>query len=102
MHRILILFLALFIRLCPACDQDSASLSTLYHQVQGDVFIIDDDTLEVFNFQGRILADVLLEDSINQKLINIFPYVTRCTLDIILETAMGVQLEIQHARKSEY
>ena len=65
-------------------------------------FRILDDALEVFNFQGRILADVLLEDSINQKLINIFPYVTRCTLDIILETAMGVQLEIQHARKSEY
>ena len=53
-------------------------------------------------FQGRILADVLLEDSMNQKVINIFPYVTRCTLDIILETAMGVQLGIQHARKSEY
>merc|ERR1712141_249350 len=65
-------------------------------------FRILDDALEVFNIQGRILADVFLEDSTKNDKINIFPYVTRCTLDIILETAMGVQLGIQRARESDY
>ena len=58
--------------------------------------------LKVFNAQGQILADVLLEDSLKRPdhVINIFNYVTRCTLDIILETAMGVQMGIQLARES--
>ena len=65
-------------------------------------FRILDDALEVFNFQGRILADVLLEDSTKSGgELNIFPYVTRCTLDVIVETSMGVQLETQFARSSE-
>ena len=64
-------------------------------------FRILDDALEVFNIQGHILADVLLEDSTKIGQLNIFPYVTRCTLDVILETAMGVQMGIQHARESE-
>jgi len=67
-------------------------------------FRILDDALVVFNIQGRILADVLLEDSTKNggKPLNIFPYITRCTLDVILETAMGVQMGTQQARISEY
>ena len=66
-------------------------------------FRILDDALEVFNAQGLILADVLLEDSrtAESSKLNIFPYVTRCTLDVILETAMGLQLGIQMDRQSE-
>ena len=65
-------------------------------------FRILDDAMEVFNAQGQILADVLLEDSLKKpdNVINIFNYVTRCTLDIILETAMGHQLGAQMARES--
>ena len=64
-------------------------------------FRILDDALEVFNIQGRILAEVLQEDGLNVDQIDIFPYVTRCTLDIILETAMGVQMGIQRDRESK-
>ena len=66
-------------------------------------FRILDDALEVFNAQGQILADVLQEDSSKKSdnILDIFNYVTRCTLDIILETAMGVQMGIQIARESE-
>ena len=64
-------------------------------------FRIVDDALEVFNIHGKVLADVLQEDGEKNGQLNIFPYVTRCTLDVILETAMGVQLEIQRARESE-
>ena len=66
-------------------------------------FRILDDSLEVFNAQGKILAEVLLQDSLIAKdhTFDIFPYVTRCTLDVILETAMGQKLGIQAARQSE-
>ena len=65
-------------------------------------FRILDDAFEVFNAQGQILADVLLEDSLKKSdnTLDIFNYVTRCTLDIILETAMGQQMGIQLARES--
>lgn len=67
-------------------------------------FRILDDALDAFNTQGRILAEVLEEDSrkTTDQTIDIFNYVTRCTLDIILETAMGQRLGIQLARQSDY
>ena len=66
-------------------------------------FRILDDALHVFNEQGKILADCLLQDSqlATDHTLDIFPYATRCTLDIILETSMGQQLGIQTARQSE-
>ena len=59
--------------------------------------------MDVFNMHGRILADVLQEDSLKSKdnTLDIFPYVTRCTLDVIVETSMGVQMDTQYARSSE-
>ena len=50
------------------------------------------------------LADVLLEDSLKKSdnILDIFNYITRCTLDIILETAMGQAMGIQLARESTY
>ena len=49
-----------------------------------------------------VLADVLLEDSLKKSdnVLDIFNYITRCTLDIILETAMGQAMGIQLARES--
>ena len=60
--------------------------------------------MDVFNMHGRILADVLQEDSLKSKdnTLDIFPYVTRCTLDVMLDSAMGQHLGIQQARRSEY
>lgn len=60
--------------------------------------------MDVFNMHGRILADVLQEDSLKSKdnTLDIFPYVTRCTLDVMLDSAMGQHLGIQQARHSEY
>ena len=60
--------------------------------------------MDVFNAQGKILANVLGEDSLKSfdNTLDVFPYVTRCTLDIMLEAAMGQQLGIQEARKSPY
>ena len=58
--------------------------------------------MDVFNMHGRILADVLQEDSVKSEgnELDIFPYVTRCTLDIMLDSAMGQHLGIQQARNS--
>ena len=64
-------------------------------------FRILDNALDVFNSHGRILADVLEEDGEKVDTLDIFPYVTRCTLDVMLESAMGIHLGIQQVRKSE-
>ena len=37
-----------------------------------------------------------------EKSIDIFPYIQRATLDMILETAMGIQLNIQLEKSSDY
>ena len=50
------------------------------------------------------MTDVLYEDYVKkgQNGIDIFPYVQRAALDIILETAMGVSLSVQTKRHSDY
>ena len=50
------------------------------------------------------MVDVLHEDFIEKypNGLDVFPYVQRATLDIILETAMGVSLGVQGQRESEY
>ena len=54
--------------------------------------------------QADVLTDVLYEDYVKkgQNGIDIFPYVQRAALDIILETAMGVSLSVQTKRHSDY
>ncbi len=66
-------------------------------------FRILEDYMQVFNEQGATLAEVLREDGLKKGGggLDIFPYVTRCTLDVIMETAMGQQLGAQRARGSE-
>ena len=65
-------------------------------------FKILDDSLKVFNRQSDIFADVikgdLNMDDVNDKdknVVDLFPYLARLTLDIILETSMGRSLNIQ-------
>ena len=49
------------------------------------------------------MVDVLHQDFVKEcQALDIFPYVQRATLDIILETAMGVCMDIQNKRHSEY
>ena len=53
-----------------------------------------------------MFCDVLQKDFVEnddlEKAIDIFPYVQRATLDMILETAMGIQLNIQLEKSSDY
>ena len=43
-----------------------------------------------------------VDKNTNHEPIDILPYVQRCALDIILETAMGVESDIQDNRESDY
>ena len=53
-----------------------------------------------------MFCDVLQKDFVKndelEKSIDIFPYIQRATLDMILETAMGIQLNIQLEKSSDY
>ncbi|EFX88386.1 hypothetical protein DAPPUDRAFT_311388 [Daphnia pulex] len=60
--------------------------------------------IEVFNKQSLILCDVLDKRRQSQQedeIINVYPFVANCTLDIICEAAMGVSVNAQYQR-SEY
>ncbi|ODM95080.1 Cytochrome P450 4c3 [Orchesella cincta] len=58
-------------------------------------FKILEDFMPVFNEQATILLDCLDKKESTGKSFDIFPYITRCTLDIICETAMGKRINTQ-------
>ncbi|XP_072050844.1 cytochrome P450 4V2-like [Amphiura filiformis] len=64
-------------------------------------FRILNDFLEVFNEQADILVEKLDEHA-DGKVLNIFPEITLCVLDIICETAMGKKINAQGDGNSEY
>ncbi|XP_073978976.1 cytochrome P450 4c3-like isoform X2 [Rhodnius prolixus] len=64
-------------------------------------FRILDDFLGVFTEHARMLT-MILSREIDKGPFNLFPYITRCTLDIICETAMGRQIHAQTNENSEY
>nr|APH81395.1 cytochrome P450 CYP4EB1 [Tigriopus kingsejongensis] len=66
-------------------------------------FRILEDAVETFNRYSQQLVHCLLEDGQNGiHALDIFPYTTRCTLDIILESAMGKSLGVQSHKGLEY
>lgn len=56
---------------------------------------------KIFNRQASVFVDILSKYKITDK-VEIFPLVGLCTLDIICEAAMGVQLSAQKNANSEY
>ncbi|KAK0177783.1 hypothetical protein PV328_001795 [Microctonus aethiopoides] len=57
--------------------------------------------IEVFARQSEILVKEM-EAELNGNEFDVFDYVSRCTLDIICETAMGVSSEVQTKKNSPY
>ncbi|CAL8091231.1 unnamed protein product [Orchesella dallaii] len=64
-------------------------------------FKILEDFMPIFNEQATILLDCLSNKENDGKSFDIFPYITRCTLDIICETAMGKKINIQTSLENE-
>ncbi|KRT83866.1 cytochrome P450 [Oryctes borbonicus] len=60
-----------------------------------------EEFIDVFNSQSDVLVSVLKEEC-KQGNVDIYPLITRCTLDIICETAMGTSVNAQKDRYSEY
>ncbi|CAG7786100.1 unnamed protein product [Allacma fusca] len=65
-------------------------------------FKILEDFLVIFNEQANILVEILREDFLNGEEKDICEYVTRCTLDIIGETAMDRRIDSQRNKDTPY
>ncbi|KAJ3632434.1 hypothetical protein MTP99_009445 [Tenebrio molitor] len=70
-------------------------ITTAFH------FKILEQFVDVFESTGEILVQKLSKESGNQS-VDVFPYLTRCTLDIICETAMGTKVDTQNSEASSY
>lgn len=57
--------------------------------------------IEVFNHNSMKLVDKLHMETAGEP-IDIYPFIVRCTLDIICETAMGINLNVQDEAQSKY
>ncbi|XP_069699708.1 cytochrome P450 4C1-like [Periplaneta americana] len=64
-------------------------------------FKILDSFVEVFSEKSEILVDKLKKEIGSQRF-DVYPYITKCALDIICETAMGTQIYAQDEKESEY
>lgn len=56
-----------------------------------------EDFLDTFQKNTRIMRDLLLQEvpATKDRLVDIYPFINSCTLDIICETAMGIELRSQ-------
>jgi len=61
-----------------------------------------EDFAEVFQEQAKIFVDILQPFADSGETFNICKYATNCTLDIICETAMGVNCGTQYNCDAEY
>ncbi|CCD67436.1 Cytochrome P450 4c3 [Caenorhabditis elegans] len=57
---------------------------------------------KIFGAQGKILVEVLQLRANNKFSFDIMPYIKRCALDIICETAMGCSISSQRGANDEY
>ncbi|KAF2352195.1 Cytochrome P450, partial [Trinorchestia longiramus] len=64
-------------------------------------FKILEDFMGIFNEKSQILANKLVQHATGKEF-DIFDMVTLCTLDTILETAMGLNMEVQRHSKTPY
>ncbi|EGT55334.1 hypothetical protein CAEBREN_32828 [Caenorhabditis brenneri] len=58
--------------------------------------------LDVFNRETKTMMDILDEYAISGKTVDLFPYIKRCTLDVICGTAMGINVDAQHNPSHPY
>ncbi|RZB41289.1 cytochrome P450 4c3-like [Asbolus verrucosus] len=61
----------------------------------------DEQFIDIFESGGNKLVQKL-EKTVDQKSVDVYPYVTLCTLDIICETAMGTKINAQDNVNSVY
>ncbi|XP_049938553.1 cytochrome P450 4C1-like isoform X1 [Schistocerca serialis cubense] len=64
-------------------------------------FRILDNFVEIFAENGEILVEKLKPQA-DGKAFDIYPFITRCALDIICETAMGTSVNAQNQTQSAY
>ncbi|GJQ86415.1 hypothetical protein Trydic_g10324 [Trypoxylus dichotomus] len=64
-------------------------------------FQILEEFIDVFNNQSEVLVSILKKECTHDN-VDIYPFITRCTLDIICEAAMGTTVNAQKDRHSEY
>ncbi|GJQ82469.1 hypothetical protein Trydic_g14460 [Trypoxylus dichotomus] len=64
-------------------------------------FQILEESIDVFNSAAAILIAKLEEQS-KKGSIDVYPFIARCTLDIICETAMGTTVDAQNDPDSQY
>ncbi|XP_047121106.1 cytochrome P450 4C1-like [Schistocerca piceifrons] len=64
-------------------------------------FSILENFVEVFAEKSEILVNLLKTKADGQSF-DMYPYITRCALDIICETAMGTSIDAQHNTESDY
>nr|ABF06544.1 CYP4AY1 [Ips paraconfusus] len=65
-------------------------------------FTILEQFIEVFEDATQVLGDVLSAEVTSKGVVDIYPYLTRYTLDVICQTSMGVKLNIQQQSHSDY
>ncbi|KAF2897328.1 hypothetical protein ILUMI_08846, partial [Ignelater luminosus] len=64
-------------------------------------FQILEQFVDVFDHYGNILVKKL-EREIGRKSVDVYPYVTLCSLDVICATSMGTQVNAQDDSESKY
>ncbi|KAK9736117.1 Cytochrome P450 [Popillia japonica] len=65
-------------------------------------FKILESFMPIFFEKSKLLVKLLDKEADGKTTFNIFPYITHCTLDIITETAMGIQINAMSTKNNSY